>query len=57
MATKAELLKLLRRGLKVLPDMIDSDCGNAEGTPCDDNDPHYLCPGHKWLAEARKVTK
>jgi hypothetical protein len=50
-------LSLLRSGIRLLPDLIDSDCGNCEDTPCDDARPSYLCKGHRWLKEVRKLSK
>jgi hypothetical protein len=46
--------KLLRRGLKFLPDYIGYMCGNCEGTPCDDMQPSYVCAAHYWLADVRR---
>lgn len=48
---------VLRRGMKFIPDLIESHCGNCEGTPCDDMNRRYICRGHKWLKEVRALLK
>jgi hypothetical protein len=55
--SERELLKLLRRGIRFLPSMIGYHCGNSEGTPCDDYKPAYVCPGHRWLRDVRRVLR
>jgi hypothetical protein len=50
-----ELRALLKRGLKLMPDLVDSHCGNSEDTPCDDLRPKYVCKWHRWIADVRRV--
>lgn len=52
---KANALSLLRQGMSFLPEVIDSECGNCEDTPCDDSRPRFICKGHKWLKEVRNL--
>jgi hypothetical protein len=47
--------KLLRKAIKLFSRLINTDCGNCEGTPCNDSQPYYVCPGHLWLKEAKKL--
>lgn len=54
-AGKANPISLLRRGMAFLPEMINSDCGNCEDTPCDDDRPRYVCKGHRWLKQVRQL--
>jgi hypothetical protein len=50
-------LELLKRGLRLIGPLVDSHCGNCEGTPCDDMRPSYICAEHKWIKEVRKTLK
>ena len=49
--------RLLIRAIKLFRSLADSHCGNTEGTPCNDVKPSYVCPHHKWMAEARRATR
>jgi hypothetical protein len=51
----AALAKLLRERIEYIARDINYECGNSEGTPCDDTRPRYTCKGHKWLKKARRL--
>lgn len=36
-------------------DLAARECGNVEGTPCDDFNPRYVCKYHKWIKDARSI--
>jgi hypothetical protein len=45
--------ELLRQAVSLFAHIADAECGNCEGTPCDDFRPRYVCKYHKWVAEAK----
>lgn len=46
-------VKLLKQALVLMPDLVDTHCGNSEGTPCNDGNPSYVCCYHRWIADVR----
>jgi len=56
-AETRSLHSLVRRAITLIADAGGYQCGNVEGTPCDDLRPGYVCKYHRWIKEARAATK
>jgi hypothetical protein len=56
-ATETELRRLLKLAIHLFTPLADRKCGNSYGTPCDDNNPSYMCRYHRWIKNARLISR